>query len=393
MKLAERVCRISESPTLAVSAKASALRASGIDVIDFSAGEPDFPTPENIKKKGITAIESNFTKYTATAGIKELRDAVAKRYQEKYGYPFTAQNVILSNGAKQGLFNLFLCLVEEGEEVLIPEPYWVTFPEQVQLAGGVPVSVPTKAEEQFELKADAVEKRITAKTRVLLLNSPNNPSGAVIPRDTLSDLVQICRQRNINIIFDECYDCFVFPPYHHTSPLHFLPEAKEITYVVNTFSKAYAMTGWRLGLTIGPADVIAACDKLQGHTTSNPSSISQMAGLEALEGDQTSLSMMFNEYARRRNFIYDALSRMPGVQCNVPQGAFYVFPNISAHLNEALPDSVAFCEKLLEECHVGAVPGSAFGMEGHVRISYATSMENLKEGCKRIHAFLTSAEQ
>ena len=203
MKLAERVCRISESPTLAVSAKASALRASGIDVIDFSAGEPDFPTPENIKKKGITAIESNFTKYTATAGIKKLRDAVAKRYQEKYGYPFTAQNVILSNGAKQGLFNLFLCLVEEGEEVLIPEPYWVTFPEQVQLAGGVPVSVPTKAEEQFELKADAVEKRITEKTRVLLLNSPNNPSGAVIPRDTLSDLVQICRQKNINSIFDE----------------------------------------------------------------------------------------------------------------------------------------------------------------------------------------------
>ncbi|MCI0601947.1 pyridoxal phosphate-dependent aminotransferase [bacterium] len=388
MKLAERVCRISESPTLAVSAKASALRASGIDVIDFSAGEPDFPTPENIKKKGITAIESNFTKYTATAGIKKLRDAVAKRYQEKYGYPFTAQNVILSNGAKQALFNLFLCLVEEGEEVLIPEPYWVTFPEQVQLAGGIPVYVPSQAEEHFELKADEVEKKITEKTRVLLLNSPNNPSGGVIPRNTLSDVVQICRQRNIKIIFDECYDCFVFPPYQHTSPLHFLPEAKDITFVVNTFSKAYAMTGWRLGLTVGPPDVIAACDKLQGHTTSNPSSISQIAGLEALEGDQTSLSMMFDEYERRRNFIYDALSAMPGVQCNVPQGAFYVFPDISAHLNENLPDSIAFCEKLLEECHVGTVPGSAFGREGHIRISYATSMENLKEGCRRIHEFL-----
>ncbi len=389
MKLAERVSRISESPTLAVSARAAAMRAAGIDVIDFSAGEPDFPTPNNIKKKGIHAIESNFTKYTPTAGIKKLRDAVAERYSQQYGYPFTAQNVILCNGAKQALFNLFLCLIEEGEEVLIPEPYWVTFPEQVQLAGGTPIYVPTRAEEQFELKAEEVEKRITPKTRVLLLNSPNNPSGAVIPRKTLSDLVQICRQHDIKIIFDECYDCFVFPPFQHTSPLHFLPEAKDLTFVVNTFSKAYAMTGWRLGLAIGPAEIISACDKLQGHTTSNPSSISQMAGLEALEGDQTSLAMMFEEYARRRNFIYEALLKMPGVKCNVPQGAFYVFPNISDHLNESLPDSVSFCGKLLEECHVGTVPGSAFGMEGHIRISYATSIENLKSGCKRIHEFLT----
>lgn len=389
MKLAERVLRISESPTLAVSAKASALRAKGIDVIDFSAGEPDFSTPQNIKKKGIHAIESNFTKYTATAGIKKLREAVAERYTQAYGYPFTAQNVILSNGAKQALFNLFLCLIDPGDEVLIPQPYWVTFPEQVQLAGGTPVYVPTKAEEQFELKAEEVEKKMTTRTRVLMLNSPNNPSGAVIPRKTLSDLVQICRRNDVKIIFDECYDLFVFPPFQHTSPFHFLPEAKEITFVVNTFSKAYAMTGWRLGLAIGPAEVISACDKLQGHTTSNPSSISQIAGVEALEGDQSSLTMMFEEYARRRNFIYDALSKMPGVKCNVPQGAFYVFPDISAHLNDRIPDSVAFCEKLLDECHVGAVPGSAFGMEGHIRISYATSIDHLKEGCKRIQEFLS----
>ena len=389
MKLAERVCGISESPTLAVSARASVLRAQGIDVIDFSAGEPDFPTPENIKKQGIHAIESNFTKYTATAGIKKLRDAVAQRYQHTYGYPFTSENVILSNGAKQSLFNLFLCLIEEGDEVLIPVPYWVTFPEQVRLAGGTPVYIPTNAAEHFELKAHEVENRITSKTRVLLLNSPNNPSGAVISRKTLSDLVQICRSHDIKIIFDECYDCFVFPPFQHTSPFHFLPEARDITFVVNTFSKAYAMTGWRLGLTIGPAEIITACDKLQGHTTSNPSSISQIAGLEALEGDQTSLSMMFEEYAIRRNFIYDAISKMPGVKCNVPQGAFYVFPDISAYLNKDVPDSLAFCGKLLEECHVGTVPGSAFGMEGHIRISYATSIENLKIGCERIHQFLT----
>jgi aspartate aminotransferase len=389
MKLTERVSRISESPTLAVSAKASAMRASGIDVIDFSAGEPDFPTPDNVKEKGIQAIKSNFTKYTPTSGIKKLREAVAKRYEQKYSYPFTAKNVILCNGAKQALYNLFLCLVEEGEEVLIPEPYWVTFPEQVLLAGGTPVYVPTLSENQFALHADQVEKRITSKTRVLLLNSPNNPSGAVISRETLSNLVQICLARDIKIVFDECYDCFVFPPFQHTSPLHFLPESRDITFVVNTFSKAYAMTGWRLGLAIGPEDVIAACDKLQGHTTSNPSSISQMAGLEAVEGDQSSLSMMFDEYARRRNFIYGALSQMPGVQCNVPQGAFYVFPDVSSHFDDRMPDSIAFCQTLLEECHVGTVPGSAFGMEGHIRISYATSLDKLREGCGRIHKFLT----
>jgi aspartate aminotransferase len=388
MKIAERVERISESPTLAVSAKASKMRAAGIDVIDFSAGEPDFPTPENIKKKGVEAIQKNFTKYTPTAGIKNLREAVAERYRQRYDYKFTAQNVILSNGAKQALFNLFLCLVETGDEVLIPEPYWVTFPEQVLLAGGKPVYVPTKAQEHFTLKTDEVEKRITPKTRILLLNSPNNPSGAVIPGKTIKELVDLCTARNIKMIFDECYDCFVFPPYEHSSPLQFLPDGKEIAFVVNTFSKAYAMTGWRLGLAIGPEEIIAACDKLQGHTTSNPSSISQMAGIEALEGDQTSLSLMFEEYARRRNFIYKALTEMPGVKCNVPQGAFYVFPDISAHLKPEVPNSAAFCEKLLDECHVGTVPGSAFGMEGHIRISYATSMDNLKAGCKRIHDFL-----
>jgi aspartate aminotransferase len=388
MKLTERVSRIHESPTLAVSARAAVMRASGIDVIDFSAGEPDFPTPVNIKEKGVEAIESNFTKYTASAGIRKLRDAVAVRYKQQYGYPFTYEHVILSNGAKQALFNLFLCLIQEGDEVLIPEPYWVTFPEQVQLAGGTSVFVPTKASEHFELKPEEVEKRITSRTKVLLLNSPNNPSGAVISQKTMSNLIQICRAKNIKIIFDECYDCFVFPPFQHTSPFHFLPESKDITCVVNTFSKAYAMTGWRLGFTVGPPEIISACDTLQGHTTSNPSSISQMAGVEALEGDQSALSVMFEEYARRRNFIYEALSKMPGVLCNVPQGAFYVFPNISAHINDRTPDSTAFSARLLEECHVGTVPGSAFGVEGHIRISYATSMEKLKEGCKRIHEFL-----
>ncbi len=389
MRLTERVSRINESPTLAVSARAAAMRASGIDVIDFSAGEPDFPTPENIKDKGVHAIETNFTKYTPTSGVKKIREAVANRYRNKYGYPFTQQNVILCNGAKQALFNLFLCLVEAGDEVLIPEPYWVTFPEQVQLAGAAAVFVPTDAGNGFLLRTEEVEKRITPRSRVLLLNSPNNPSGAVIPRQTLSDLVQICLKHDIKIIFDECYDCFVFPPFQHTSPFQFLPEAKEITFVVNTFSKAYAMTGWRLGFAIGPAEAIAACDRLQGHTTSNPSSISQMAGIEALEGDQHALALMFEEYARRRNFIYDALARMPGVSCNAPQGAFYVFPDISAHLNANVPDSVAFSQALLEECHVGTVAGSAFGKEGHIRISYATSMENLKEGCRRIHEFLS----
>jgi aspartate aminotransferase len=388
MRLADRILRISESPTIAVSTKATAMKAAGVDVIDFSAGEPDFPTPENVKQKGIEAIQKNITKYTATAGIKKIRDAVAARYSQKYGYPFQSNEVILCNGAKQALFNLLFCLVQEGDEVLIPQPYWVTFPEQVQMAGGVSIFIPTREEDEFVIDVKEIEKRISSKTRVLILNSPNNPSGAVIPRDTMSAIVQICLERDIKIIFDECYDCFVFSPFRHTSPFHFFPEAKEITFVVNTFSKAYSMTGWRLGYAIGPAEVIAACDKLQGHITSNPSSISQMGGLEALEGDQHSLQLMFAEYAKRREFIYEALSSMPGVRCNVPQGAFYVFPNISAHLRDQIRDSVAFCSKLLEECHVGTVPGSAFGMEGHLRISYATSMDNLREGCARIYDFL-----
>jgi aspartate aminotransferase len=388
MKLADRILGIEESPTLAVSAKASAMKAAGIDVIDFSAGEPDFPTPENIKLKGIEAINKKITKYTPAAGIKKLRELVAARYQKQYGHPFSANQVILCNGAKQALFNIIFCLVQQGDEVIIPEPYWVTFPEQVRLAGGTPVYVPTTRESNFAVKPEEVERKITSRTKILLLNSPNNPSGAVIPRETMGALVEICAQRKISILFDECYDCFVFPPFEHSSPLHFFPQARDITFVINTFSKVYSMTGWRLGLALGSADVIAACDKVQGHMTSNPSSISQMAGMEALEGDQSSIGKMYAEYERRRKFIIGALSAMPGVKCNEPQGAFYAFPDISAHLNPEIPDSVAFCQALLEECHVALVPGSGFGREGYVRISYATSMENLQRGCQRILEFL-----
>jgi aspartate aminotransferase len=388
MKLAERILGIEESPTLAVSAKASAMKAAGIDVIDFSAGEPDFPTPENIKNKGIDAIRNNFTKYTPSAGVKKIRELVAARYQKKYDQSFSSNQVILCNGAKQALFNIIFCLVQQGEEVIIPQPYWVTFPEQVRLAGGVPVFVPTNEDNNFIVKPEDVERKITSRTRMLLLNSPNNPSGAVIPRKTMGALVEICLPRGISILFDECYDCFIFPPFEHSSPIHFFPAAREITFIANTFSKVYSMTGWRLGFAIGSPDVIAACDKLQGHVTSNPSSISQMAGIEALEGDQDSVRLMYDEYERRRKYIVDAFSSMPGVHSNEPQGAFYLFPDISAHLNADVPDSVAFCQVLLEQCHVALVPGSAFGQEGHVRISYATSMENIKNGCQRIQEFL-----
>ncbi|HET6268038.1 MAG TPA: aminotransferase class I/II-fold pyridoxal phosphate-dependent enzyme, partial [Acidobacteriota bacterium] len=252
MKLADRVDRIKESSTMAISAKAGAMRASGVDVIDFSAGEPDFPTPENVKQKGIQAIQTNFTKYTPNAGLKKLREDVAHHYQERYGHPFGANQVILSNGGKQALFNLVFCLVQEGDEVLIPAPYWVTFPEQVLLAGGTPVFVQTRLEDQFALRTEDVERKITPKTRMLILNSPNNPSGAVISRKVMSDLVDLCLARDIKILFDETYDCFVFPPFEHTSPFHFLPKAREIALVVNTFSKVYAMTGWRLGFAVAP---------------------------------------------------------------------------------------------------------------------------------------------
>jgi aspartate aminotransferase len=389
MRLAGRIHNITESPTIAMSSRAAAMKASGIDVIDFSAGEPDFATPENVKAQGIEGIRSNFTKYTPTAGIKKLREGVAARYQKKYDQPFAAEEVILSNGGKQALYNLMCCLVQEGDEVLIPEPYWVTFPDQVRLAGGMPVFVPTRPEDQFLIKAEEIEKRITPRSRVLILNSPNNPSGAVIPQETMEAIVNLCSRKNLVLVFDECYDCFVFPPHKHISPFEF-SGAREFTVVVNTFSKVYAMTGWRLGFAIGPKEVISACDKLQSHTTSNPSSISQWAGLEALSGDQNSVQIMYDEYLRRREFIMNAMSAMPGVQSNEPMGAFYLFPNIKSHLGRKIPDSFAFCKLLLEEGHVGTVPGSAFGVEGHFRISYATSMENLEKGCKRIHEFLKS---
>jgi len=388
MRLSDRIQRITESPTIAVSTKAQAMKASGIDVIDFSAGEPDFPTPENIKQKGIDAINKNFTKYTASAGVKKLRELVAARYQSKYDIPFRADEVILSNGGKQALYNLMVCLVQEGDEVLIPEPYWVTFPDQVRLAGGTPVLIPTQQERHFLIEPEEVEKKISPRSRILILNSPNNPSGAVIPQKTMAALVDLCLRNNILIVSDESYDCFVFPPYEHVSPMHFFPKARDITFVVSTFSKVYSMTGWRLGFAIGPAEVISACDKLQSHTTSNPSSISQMAGIGALEGDQGSVQLMYDEYLQRRNFIAEALSHMRGIRCNQPQGAFYVFPDVSTYLNREVPDSIAFCKLLLEKCHVATVPGSAFGVEGHLRISYATSMQNLREGCRRIQEFL-----
>lgn len=388
MKLAERVLRITESPTIAISSKAGAMRAAGIDVIDFSAGEPDFPTPENIKQKGIEAIQNNYTKYTPTSGVKKIREAVAARYTAKYNAAVKPEEVILTNGGKQALFNLMCCLVQDGDEVLIPEPYWVTFPDQARIVGANPVFVPTSPEDGFSLDPREVEKRITDRTRVLILNSPCNPSGAVIPRKVLEDLLDLCVSRDIKLIFDECYDCFVFPPYQHASPLQFSPKGRDQVFIVNTFSKVYSMTGWRLGFAIGPKDVISACDKLQSHTTSNPCSISQMAGIEALQGDQGSIDLMFREYESRRGIVMEALQAMPGVRCNEPQGAFYVFPDIRAHLKDQIPDSVSFCRTLLEECQVATVPGSAFGVEGHFRISHATSADKLREGCRRIHEFL-----
>jgi aspartate aminotransferase len=352
MKLSDRIQRITESSTIAISARAASMKAAGIDVIDFSAGEPDFPTPENIKQKGVEAIQNNFTRYTPSAGIRKLREAVAQRYSQKYGVNISWEEVILTNGGKQALFNLMCCLVQEGDEVLIPEPYWVTFPDQVRLMGATPVFIPARAEDGFALHIDEVAGRITSRTAALILNSPCNPSGAVISHSSLSNLIDLCEERGIRLIYDECYDCFVFPPNRHSSPIEFFPRGRDLTFVVNTFSKVYSMTGWRLGFGIGPREVIAACDRLQSHTTSNPSSISQMAALEALQGDQDSVRMMFEEYLERRRIVMGALKAMPGIRCNEPQGAFYVFPDIRDHLTKQAPDSVSFCRALLEECHV-----------------------------------------
>ncbi len=385
--LSARVQSISVSSTARVSAEAEKLRRAGVDVVDFGVGEPDFPTPDHIKRAAVRALEENFTRYTAMAGVQELRQAVCERHRLDFGTSYSVPECVVSVGGKHAIFNTVQVLINEGDEVIIPVPYWVTYYDVVSYSGGRPVLVETSEQEGFALTAAQVERAITPRTRLIIVNSPCNPSGAVIEREEFEKIGHLAARRGIWLMTDECYYRFLYEgqPFSIAA----VPGMKDHVVVAGSLSKTYAMTGWRIGFTLAPAEVCAAIIKLQSHSTSNPTSIAQKAAIEALLGDQSPVDAMLAEYRRRRDYVVERLRRMPGVRCAEPRGAFYAYPNISAALGRnGIHTPMQFAERLLEQAHVAVVPGEAFGTEHHVRISYATSMENLEKGLGRMEQFL-----
>ena len=384
--LTERGARISESSTMKVAADADRLRREGVDVVDFGAGEPDFPTPDNIKRAAIAAIDANFTKYTPTGGTVELKQAICARHREDYGTDYAPGECIVSVGGKHAIFNLMQVTIGEGDEVIIPVPYWVTYKDVVNYAGGKCVFVPTDEDKGFTFTADSIAPHITSKTKLLIINSPSNPSGAVLSREEFERIYHLAAKRGIRLMTDECYCRFLYDsePFSIAS----LPGAKEHVVVAGSLSKTYAMTGWRIGFALAHKPIIDAMMKLQSHTTSNPTSIAQKGAIEALRGPQESIGIMLAEYRKRRDFVVKRLRAIPGVKIAEPRGAFYAYPNVSVGFRNGISSAMQFSERLLAEAHVAVVPGEAFGTNEHVRLSYATSMTELERGLDRIDKFI-----
>ncbi|HEX7155505.1 MAG TPA: pyridoxal phosphate-dependent aminotransferase [Thermoanaerobaculia bacterium] len=385
LRFSERVLAVKESPTLAVLNRATALITRGIDVVDFGPGEPDFNTPRAIAEAGKRAIDQGFTKYTNASGTKALREAIAGRYNRRYSTSLGLEHVIAGNGGKQELFNLMMALVSEGDEVIIPSPYWVSFPDQVVFAGGRPVFARLDPGNGFRTRLSDLEPLLTSRTRGLILNSPSNPTGAVITEGELAKIVEWCVAHELFLVFDETYELFVYEGVKHASAMKYFEQYPETVIVVNSMSKTFAMTGWRLGYAIAHPEIIKALGKIQSHSTSNPSSIAQEAALEALSGVDEDVRQMYEAYCERREWLVPALNGLDGICCTDPDGAFYVFPDVSAYFGKGgITDSQSFANYLLDEARVAVVPGAAFGADDYVRISYATSMERLHEGMARI---------
>jgi aspartate aminotransferase len=384
--LAERISLISVSSTMKVAADADKLRREGVDVVDFGAGEPDFPTPQNIKNAAIEALNQNFTKYTPAAGTHELKVAICERHKTDYGTNYTPNECVISVGGKHVIFNLTQVLLDPGDEVIIPVPYWVTYKDVVNYAGGKCVFVETDEDQNFNLTAEMVERAMTPRTRMVIINSPSNPSGAVLDVAEFKAILKLTRERGVWLMTDECYCRFLYDsePYSIAAE----PGAKDNVLVAGSLSKTYAMTGWRVGFLLGPAHVAGALGKLQSHSTSNPTSIAQKAAVEAVRGPQESVGEMLAEYAKRREYVVNRLRAIPGIKVNMPRGAFYAYPNIGALLGKkGIENSMQFAERLLAEHYVAVVPGEAFGTDRHVRISYATSMQELERGLDRLAKF------
>jgi aspartate aminotransferase len=386
MQFSERISRISVSSTMAVVAKADKLKAAGVSVVDFGAGEPDCPTPDNIKKAAIEALNKNFTKYTPTGGTRELKQAIVERHAQDFGSDYTVEECLVTVGGKQAIFEAVLATINHGDEVILPVPYWVSFLDIVNYAGGKAVMLDTRESENFAVRADAVEKLITPKTKMVIVNSPNNPSGAVIPPEEMEKLLALAVRHNLVLMSDECYCHFL---YDGRRPFSLgASKNRENLLVVGSLSKTYAMTGWRVGYALGSAKLMGNMLKLQSHSTSNPTSFAQKGAVEALRGPQDSVQTMLAEFERRRNKIVAGLRAIPGIRCGMPEGAFYVYPNVGAYLKKnGIADATVLAEKLLDEAHIALVPGPAFGTEEHVRISYAASQEQIDEGLRRLKDF------
>lgn len=395
LQISNRCRSISPSPTLVIDSKAKAMKKKGIDVVGFGAGEPDFDTPEYIRNAAKAALDEGMTRYTPSSGTLELRTAICEKLKRDNGLEYEPDQIVVSNGAKHSLFNICQTILDPGDEVIIPEPFWVSYPELVQIAGGVPVMVHGHEENDFLVSADDMKPYITPRTKAIILNSPNNPNGCVWPREMLEDIARLAVENQLFVISDEIYEKLVYDGEKHVSIASLGEAIKAQTFVVNGFSKAYAMTGWRLGYCAGPTNVMKAVGALQSHATSNPNSIAQYAGYVALSGGDDIIAAMVAEFDRRRKHIVSRINAIPGLSCRMPKGAFYVMMNISELIGAAQGDKVIrsstdFAELLLENAKVAVVPGLGFGSDMHVRLSYATSMENIDRGLDRIAQFVGS---
>jgi aspartate aminotransferase len=393
IKLSNRIQLIKPSPTLVMSAKAQEMKAAGIDVISFGVGEPDFNTPDYIKNAAHKAIDDNFTRYTANAGIIELRKAICAKLQRDNGVKYDPKHILVSPGAKASILDVLMAVCDSHDQVIIPIPYWVSYPYQAMLADALPVYLNTRQEDGFRVKADALECCINENptAKVLILNSPSNPTGTVYTRKELEEIAEVCLKHKILVISDEIYERLVYDDSKHISIASISPEMQEHTVIVNGVSKAYAMTGWRLGYAAGPANIISYAGRVQEHATSCVNSITQKACVVALNEEDESIEAMRIEFDKRRNFLYTELVKNPHLSCFKPEGAFYIFPNISWYIKNntlGIKNTDEFCDKLLEKHHVALVSGSSFGIEGFVRFSYANSMENLTKGAARFAAYL-----
>jgi aspartate aminotransferase len=389
MRLAARTARISSSPTMKVTATVDRMRREGIDVIDFGAGEPDFPTPDAVKAAAHLALDENFTRYTPASGIVELKRAIVDRYKQDYGVEYRENEVIATAGGKQALYNTALVLFGPGDEVITHAPYWPTLSEQITLADATPVLARTHAEDGFAIQAKTILDAITPRTRGIIINSPCNPTGALISEGELAEIGRAASRHNIWIVVDLCYEKLIYDSVPHNLPAVLARTCRELTVLCGSSSKAYAMTGWRCGWQLGPADVIAASSALQSHSTSNVTSITQKAAVAALTGSQAPVQAMLDEYRVRRDALYGWLTADPRIRCQKPGGAFYMFVDISDLLSmDGYRTSADFVDALLAEARVAVTPGEAFDAPGFIRISYATSMENLREGSRRLLAFV-----